>query len=79
METNESSGIKGYIEDRRKGAVKSNKDTLLTSISGMINKISLRWHRGDIHSSSSSNNNSSRSSSSNSSSTNSSMLCYGGV
>ncbi|XP_052256625.1 uncharacterized protein LOC127861933 [Dreissena polymorpha] len=40
METSESSGMKGYIEERIKDAVKSNNDALLSSISGMINKIS---------------------------------------
>ncbi|KAH3841396.1 hypothetical protein DPMN_114858 [Dreissena polymorpha] len=36
METSESSGMKGYIQERIKDAVKSN------SISGMINKISAK-------------------------------------
>ncbi|KAH3891855.1 hypothetical protein DPMN_015964 [Dreissena polymorpha] len=40
METSESSGMKGYIEERIKDAVKSNNDALLSSISGMINNIS---------------------------------------
>ncbi|KAH3723454.1 hypothetical protein DPMN_049242 [Dreissena polymorpha] len=40
METSESSGMKGYIEERIKDAVKSNNDALLSSISGMVNKIS---------------------------------------
>ncbi|KAH3847839.1 hypothetical protein DPMN_090171 [Dreissena polymorpha] len=39
METSESSCIKGYIEERM-DEVKSNNDTLLSSISGMIAKIS---------------------------------------
>ncbi|XP_052251470.1 uncharacterized protein LOC127858378 [Dreissena polymorpha] len=39
METSESSGMKGYIEERIKDAVKSNNDALLSSISGMINNI----------------------------------------
>ncbi|KAH3779719.1 hypothetical protein DPMN_157526 [Dreissena polymorpha] len=50
METSESAGINGYIEYIIKDAVKSNNDTLLNSISGMINKMSVKsqWSFLDV-------------------------------